>query len=186
MLFSPPLQYLVPIFQRGYVWSIEKQIQPLWSDIAERARELEKFQYLQAQARDNGSAHLLKPPRKHFLGTVIITDPQSGPPGEPVTAEVIDGQQRMTTTQLLALAFRDAVADVDDVYLKQCIDIYTHNTATYKLKHHYYKVWPTNAGRLEMINLVEAHSFQKVCEQYPILMGGSGKSKKTYSSPLAC
>lgn len=183
-LFSQPLQYLVPIFQRGYVWTIERQIQPLWSDIAERARELAKFQELLEQARQNGSAHMLKPPRKHFLGTVIITDHQSGPPGEPVTTEVIDGQQRMTTTQLLALAFRDAVADVGDVYLKQCVDVYTHNAAAYKLKHYHYKVWPTNAGRLEMAALVEARSLQKVCEKYPIVTIGSGKSKKRVPRPL--
>ena len=183
-LFSQPLQYLVPIFQRGYVWTIERQIQLLWFDIAERAKELAKYQELQEQARQNGAAHMLKPPRKHFLGTVIITNHQSGSPGEPVTTEVIDGQQRVTTTQLLALAFRDAVADVEDVYLKQCVDVYTQNAATYKLNHYHYKVWPTNAGRLEMTALVEARSLQKVCEQYPIETIGGGKSRKRLPRPL--
>ena len=37
-MFSQPLQYLVPIFQRGYVWTIEKQIHLLWADIVDRAR----------------------------------------------------------------------------------------------------------------------------------------------------
>jgi hypothetical protein len=183
-LFSQPLQYLVPIFQRGYVWTIERQIQLLWSDIAERAKELAKYQELLEQARQNGAVNMLKQPRKHFLGTVIITDHRSGPPGEPLTTEVIDGQQRMTTTQLLALAFRDAVANVEDVYLKQCVDVYTYNAATYKHKHYHYKVWPTNAGRLEMTALVEARSVQKVCEQYPILTIGGGKSRKRIPRPL--
>lgn len=183
-LFSQPLQYLVPIFQRGYVWTIERQIQLLWSDIAERAKELAKYQELLEQARKNGAANMVKQPRKHFLGTVIITDHLSGPPGEPLTTEVIDGQQRMTTTQLLALAFRDAVADVEDVYLKQCVDVYTYNAAAYKHKHYHYKVWPTNAGRLEMTALVEARSVQKVCEQYPIVTIGGGKSKKRIPRPL--
>ena len=35
-LFSQSLQYLVPIFQRGYVWTVERQIQPLWADIVDR------------------------------------------------------------------------------------------------------------------------------------------------------
>lgn len=183
-LFSQPLQYLVPIFQRGYVWTIERQIQLLWSDIAERAKELAKYQDLLEQARQNGSVHMVKQPRKHFLGTVIITDHQPAPPGEPITTEVIDGQQRMTTTQLLALAFRDAVANVEDMYLKQCVDVYTHNAAAYRHKHYHYKVWPTNAGRLEMIALVEARSVQMVCEQYPIVTIGGGKSKKRIPRPL--
>jgi hypothetical protein len=183
-LFSQPVQYLVPIFQRGYVWTIERQIQLLWSDISERAKELAKFQDLLVQAQQNNSAHMLRQPRKHFLGTVIITDHRPGTPGEPITSEVIDGQQRMTTTQLLALAFRDAVSSVDDVYLKQCIDIYTHNAAAFKEKHYHYKVWPTNAGRLEMTALVEARSARQVCEQYPIVTIGGGKSKKRIPRPL--
>ena len=183
-LFSQPLQYLVPIFQRGYVWTVERQIQLLWSDIVERANELAKYQKLLEQARQNGSAHMVKQPRKHFLGTVIISDHRPAPPGEPLTTEVIDGQQRMTTTQLLALAFRDAVADVEDVYLKQCVDVYTHNSAAYKQKHYHYKVWPTNAGRIEMTALVETRSARKVCEQFPIMTVGGGKSTKRIPRPL--
>ena len=45
-MFSQPLQYLVPIFQRGYVWTIEKQIHLLWADIVDRAKELERYQSL--------------------------------------------------------------------------------------------------------------------------------------------
>ena len=56
-LFSQPLQYLVPIFQRGYVWTIERQIQLLWSDIAERAKELAKYQELMEQARQKFTNH---------------------------------------------------------------------------------------------------------------------------------
>jgi len=183
-MFSQPLQYLVPIFQRGYVWSIERQVQPLWADIADRAVELAKYQSLYEKARLDGSTGMLKPPRKHFLGTVIITDYRAGAPGEPHTTEVIDGQQRMTTTQLLALAFRDAIADVEDVYLRQCVDGYTRNAATYRQPYHHYKVWPTNAGRAEMSFLSDARSVQKVCEQYPIHVIGGGKSKKRLPRPL--
>lgn len=183
-LFSQPLQYLVPIFQRGYVWTIEKQIQPLWMDIADRARELDKFQTLRLQAAQSEAMHMLKPPRKHFLGTVIITDHRAGLPGEPITTEVIDGQQRMTTTQLMALAFRDVVATVDDVYLRESLDVYTRNAAAFKQKHYHYKIWPTNAGRAEITVLAESRSLQKVCEAYPIVTTGGGKSKKRVPRPL--
>jgi Protein of unknown function (DUF1524)/Protein of unknown function DUF262 len=76
------------------------------------------------------------------------------------------------------------VAGVEDVYLKTCVDVYTHNAAAYKQKHYHYKVWPTNAGRLEMAALVEARSAKKVCEQYPIVTVGGGKSKKRIPRPL--
>ena len=32
-LFNMPRQYAIPIFQRGYVWTLEKQVAPLWFDI---------------------------------------------------------------------------------------------------------------------------------------------------------
>ena len=183
-MFSQPLQYLVPIFQRGYVWTIEKQIQLLWADIVDRAKELERYQAVQRAAQEQGAPHLARPPRRHFLGTVIITEHRSGMPGEPYTTEVIDGQQRMTTTQLLALAFRDAVAGVDDPFYQRCVDSYTWNAATYREKHAHYKIWPTNAGRQEMAALVETKSFDEVCKQFPITTLGSGKSKKRSARPL--
>ena len=39
-LFSAPSQYLIPVFQRGYVWSLEKQVVPLWADLEDRALKL--------------------------------------------------------------------------------------------------------------------------------------------------
>ncbi len=183
-MFSQPLQYLVPIFQRGYVWTIEKQIYLLWADIVDRAKEFERYQAVQRAAQEQGAPHLARQPRKHFLGTVIITEHRSGMPGEPYTAEVIDGQQRMTTTQLLALAFRDALAGVDDPFYRECVDSYTWNAATYREKHAHFKVWPTNAGRQEMSALVDCRSFDEVCKLYPVTMIGSGKSKKRVARPL--
>ena len=183
-MFSQPLQYLVPIFQRGYVWTIEKQIRLLWADIVDRAKELERYQAVQCAALEQGAPHLARQPRRHFLGTVIITEHRSGVPGEPYTTEVIDGQQRMITTQLLALAFRDVVAGVEDPFYRQCVDSYTWNAATYREKHAHYKVWPTNAGRLEMSTLVESRSFEQVCERFPVTTIGTGRSKKRVTRPL--
>ncbi|MBS0436164.1 MAG: DUF262 domain-containing protein [Proteobacteria bacterium] len=182
-LFGQPLQYLVPIFQRGYVWTVERQIQPLWADIVDRARELERYETIRQTAEAQGAPHLARQPRRHFLGTVIVTEHRGGTIGEPTTAEVIDGQQRMTTTQVLALAFRDAVADLDDEFLRQCMDTYTGNAGTYRAPHARYKVWPTNAGRQEMTDLVESRSFKKVCERYPVVTIGGGKSRKRVPRP---
>lgn len=182
-LFGQPLQYLVPIFQRGYVWTVERQIQPLWADIVDRARELERYETIRQTAEAQGAPHLARQPRRHFLGTVIVTEHRGGTIGEPTTTEVIDGQQRMTTTQVLALAFRDAVADLDDEFLRQCMDTYTGNAGTYRAPHARYKVWPTNAGRQEMTDLVESRSFKKVCEQYPVVTIGGGKSRKRVPRP---
>lgn len=183
-MFSQPLQYLVPIFQRGYVWTIEKQIHLLWADIVDRAKEVERYQSLLRAAQETGSEHMVKTPRKHFLGTVIVTEHRAGLPGEPHTTEVIDGQQRMTTTQVLALAFRDVLSAVEDEFDRTCVDSYTWNSAKYREAHSHFKVWPTNAGRTEMSTLVEARSLEAVCQKFPIATLGSGKSKKRVPRPL--
>ena len=73
-LFSQSLQYLVPIFQRGYVWTVERQIQPLWADIVDRARELERYEAIRQTAEAQGAPQLVRQPRRHFLGTVIVTE----------------------------------------------------------------------------------------------------------------
>lgn len=184
-MFSQPLQYLVPIFQRGYVWSIDKkQVTTLWSDIADRAEQVARYHELFEQAKKNGSAHLVSKPRRHFLGTVIVTEHQSGESGAPYTSEVIDGQQRVTTTQLLALAFRHAVAESDDSFDRQRLDVYTRNGETYRLKHHSYKLWPTNAGHKEMESIAGASGFEQVCEQYPVKTVGKGRAKQLIQRPL--
>ena len=184
-MFSQPLQYLVPIFQRGYVWSIDKkQVTTLWSDIADRAEQVARYHELLEQAKKNGSAHMVSKPRRHFLGTVIVTEHQSGEAGAPYTSEVIDGQQRLTTTQLLALAFRHAIVGSDDPFERRRLDVYTHNGEAYRLKHHSYKLWPTNAGHKEMESIAGASSFEQVCEQFPVRTVGKGKAKKLIQRPL--
>ncbi len=102
-LFNSSRQYLIPVFQRGYVWTLEKQVAPLWADLKDRALA---FISQVKQAEQVGIAPL-KPLQKHFLGSVVLT-PISAPFGRVTTLEVIDGQQRTTTLHLLLLAFRHA------------------------------------------------------------------------------
>jgi Protein of unknown function DUF262/Protein of unknown function (DUF1524) len=183
-MFSPPLQYLVPIFQRGYVWTLEKQVRTLWSNITDRAEEVAQHQRLLAAARASGGAHMVRTPRKHFLGTVITSEHQAAVPGQPESTEVIDGQQRITTMQLLALAFRDAVASVEDEFLRKSLNAYTLNEGVYRQPHYRFKVWPTNAGREELTAIIAAESAQKVCERFPIRTSGKGRSKQHEPRPL--
>ena len=90
-IFEQTLRYVVPIFQRHYVWTADEQWQPLWEDI------LEKFTVRTAKG---------KPP-PHFLGAVILDSVKKASTRETTRFVVIDGQQRITTTQLLLAALRD-------------------------------------------------------------------------------
>ncbi len=41
-LFEKPRRYLIPLFQRGYVWTKEDQWAPLWDDLLNLVNVLKK------------------------------------------------------------------------------------------------------------------------------------------------
>ena len=162
-LFSTPHQYQIPIFQRGYVWTLEKQVGPLWADIQDRADALLEQQALAMQ----GSAAVMKPLQKHFLGSIVMT-PVPNAFGRAPAFEVIDGQQRSTTLQLLLLAFRQAAQQLPDSPIPQMLDGLIRNPGPYQRSEDHYKVWPTQAGQEEMRRLSDAAAkVNELCAIYP-------------------
>lgn len=96
-VFEKPVQYQVPLYQRPYVWTREKQWQPLWDDIRDTAER----QLNQSKADDD---------IPHFLGAIVL-EPVAGQ-GVRISAHwIIDGQQRLTTLMLLIAAARSIAAD---------------------------------------------------------------------------
>jgi hypothetical protein len=91
-IFGKQVHYLVPLYQRPYVWTREKQWEPLWQDVVEVAERL----------LDDTPANDAIP---HFLGAVVL-EQIPGPSGMIEARLVIDGQQRLTTLQLLIAAAR--------------------------------------------------------------------------------
>lgn len=85
-LFNLPQHFVIPLFQRPYVWKEVEQWEPLWKDIR-RIAELRI-----AEPHLNVT---------HFLGAVVIQSHETQ--SKRLTAwNVIDGQQRLTTLQILA------------------------------------------------------------------------------------
>lgn len=161
-LFNSPYQYQIPIFQRGYVWTLEKQVVPLWADIQEHVdARLERD-----SAQQTVGPGVLKPLQKHFLGSLVMT--LATPPfGRVPVYEVIDGQQRSTTLQLLLLAFRHATQQLGDDQLPKMLDTLVHNPGPYTVETDYHKVWPTQAGQDEIKLLYAAEDAEAVCAAYP-------------------
>ncbi|MFZ1699593.1 MAG: DUF262 domain-containing HNH endonuclease family protein [Pyrinomonadaceae bacterium] len=91
--FSSSLQYVVPFFQRSYVWD-EENWEILW-DHVERT----------ALAISNGNIE-----KEHFIGTLITKQRQAQAVGEN-KLDVVDGQQRLTTFALLFKAIADSVSE---------------------------------------------------------------------------
>lgn len=162
-LFNAPYQYQIPVFQRGYVWTLEKQVVPLWADVEDRANAL-----LERRTLSTGpGTQALRPLPKHFLGSIVLA-PLQNSFGRVGAYEVIDGQQRTTTLHLLMLALRHATQQLGNSPLPQMLDVLVRNPGPYPNQpddHH--KVWPTQAGRQEMRILDEAASANAVCQAYP-------------------
>ncbi len=91
-LFSGHNRFVVPLFQRPYVWNREDQWEPLWDDVRAVAERL-------VEAPNAGP---FAPPNvpPHFLGAIVL-EQQPVPAAFIDVRHVIDGQQRLTTLQLL-------------------------------------------------------------------------------------
>lgn len=90
-IFIKIVRYEVPAFQRRYIWTKEEQWEPLWDDVIDQAEEI----------FDNGHAN------RHFMGAIVLQQ-RLNPTSGIETRIVVDGQQRLTTLQLLI----DAVQEV--------------------------------------------------------------------------
>ena len=99
-LFDTPVSYRIPVFQRPYAWTKEKQWKPLWGDAQRMAERL-----LAAEPGEK------IPP--HFMGAIVL-QLQSAKSGQVVKRIVVDGQQRLTTLQLLIRAAQEAFQNLDD------------------------------------------------------------------------
>lgn len=81
--------FVIPDYQRPYAWGVEQALQLL--DDLESSLD-----------RDQDEPY--------FLGSIVLVKDK----GEP-RSEVIDGQQRLTTTTILMAVIRDLVTDDDEL-----------------------------------------------------------------------
>jgi hypothetical protein len=124
-LFTDRIHYEIPIYQRSYVWNREDQWLPLWEDIADAATQ----------------RLLAKSKVAHFLGAIVI-ELTSADPGHVKVFSVIDGQQRLTTLQLLLAALR-TVASARDEARDQDIRRMIRNDGRHAEGALLFKVWPS-------------------------------------------
>ena len=95
-LFQKAVRYTIPPFQRPYVWSQDRQWEPLWEDVRNVAEN-----YLEELERSgNNGVEAEQKTSPHFLGALVLKQVPTAAK-EIDQREVIDGQQRVTTLQLL-------------------------------------------------------------------------------------
>ncbi|PZF66712.1 hypothetical protein DEJ33_08415 [Curtobacterium sp. MCPF17_047] len=158
-VFFSPQRFVLPLFQRPYVWSAELQWEPLWQDITRLVHAVTE-----------------RPEATHFMGAIVLQQQQVPLGGLPAWS-VIDGQQRLTTLQLLLDALH---AELDfrgwTAVAGQVIDLVENQQAFRIVAEDQFKLWPTNRDRpaftgvmratppvayesLERSRLVESHRF---------------------------
>ena len=105
-VFGQPMKYRIPEFQRLYSWKRDDQWAPLWQDVTAIAEQL------------LAGAHSLP----HFMGAVVL-QPTCTAQG----VRVIDGQQRLTTLQIVIAALQSIFRHHGYDDLKSELDVFTRN-----------------------------------------------------------
>jgi hypothetical protein len=110
-IFQKPQRLRVPQYQRPYVWSKDMQWEPLWEDITTLA-----IRYLESGKSD------VTP---HFLGAVVLQH-QFNDPNALQERTIVDGQQRLTTLQILIDAVQAQLvasgASKDALWLQELVE----------------------------------------------------------------
>ncbi|WP_136602649.1 DUF262 domain-containing protein [Salinigranum halophilum] len=109
-IFRKDTRYVVPRFQRPYVWDEEEHWQLLWEDLRLVVDELMQRREDAADRFERDEAQLETSP--HFLGAIVL-DQQSNPTRKLETREIIDGQQRLITLQVLLSAAHTVSMDLE-------------------------------------------------------------------------
>lgn len=132
-VFMHPQRLVVPLFQRPYVWNQENQWEPLWNDVVRVTDRL--------ICDPHGKHH------PHFLGAVVLQQVQNAV-GTMQERTIIDGQQRLTTLQLLFDALHAELMAVNATTPALRLEPLVMNAEPFcRQPEDRFKVWPTNRDR---------------------------------------
>lgn len=135
-LFDSKVHYEIPPYQRPYVWNEEEQWAPLWDDIVRVA---------ESHIRTDDDKRT--PTASHFLGAVVFELTEARAAGID-HYDVIDGQQRLTTLQILLDAAEQVMAEraLEDES-EVLSDLILNSQPRYKGTPERFKLWPSRADR---------------------------------------
>jgi hypothetical protein len=135
-------RYCVPIYQRHYVWSREKQWEPFWQDI--RTKAIERL-----AGRERRFSH--------FMGAIVLESRAKPSVRQVPSFQVVDGQQRLTTFQLFLTAARHYAQSIGHHSSVGNISRYVLNSDPHLMEDasiEVYKVWPTQSNRKLFVDII--------------------------------
>ena len=141
-LFGDQVSYQIPQFQRPYAWGEGEQWFPLWEDV----RNLAERHF------DTDGQRRVKP---HFMGAIVLQHRQSQT-GEVTKRLVVDGQQRLTTLQLLIKATQLVFQQFNDEARYARLRDLTENNESHLGDD------PNNQTKIRQSNINDQRAFQEV------------------------
>jgi hypothetical protein len=138
-------RYVIPTFQRDYEWTERGQWELLFDDLEAVAERLE------AERRKAALVGLPviradKMVAPHFLGAVVL-DMLPTSAGSLDVRSVIDGQQRLTTVQLLIRAVLDVLIEIDSPRVAQVRRLIQNPGDVVTRPEEQHKLWPRRRDR---------------------------------------
>lgn len=142
-VFANDHRNVIPLFQRPYVWA-EGNWEPLWRDVRKAAEEVER----QSAEEEDGV------PETYFLGAIVV-QARRRPPRRLASSHIIDGQQRMTTLQVLFASARavahDLAADSTAALFTSLLENRRETIHEDHLGEDLFKVWPLPQDRHDFL-----------------------------------
>ncbi|MFK4039334.1 DUF262 domain-containing protein [Nonomuraea wenchangensis] len=138
-------RFVVPTFQRDYEWTLEGQWALLFDDleaVADRLSEARVNAELTGQPLSRADRQVTP----HFLGAVVL-DQLPAPAGGLDLRAIIDGQQRLTTLQLLLRGVLDVLLERESSRAPQVRRLLQNPSDIITAHHERYKLWPRRKDR---------------------------------------
>ncbi|MFN3717362.1 MAG: DUF262 domain-containing protein [Rhizobium rhizophilum] len=147
-------RYCVPIYQRRYVWTKNKQWEPFWQDI--RTKAIERL-----AGRERRFSH--------FMGAVVLESRAKPSVRQVPSFQVVDGQQRLTTFQMFLTAARHYAQRIGYSTASSNIQRFVMNSDPQLMEQadvEVYKVWPTQGDREIFIDIVSSEDRASLRKKY--------------------
>lgn len=96
-VLQTPRRFIVPIYQRTYSWTKGRQLDRFFDSIEDKARE-----------RIAGTRTAFP----HYMGAILLSPRGTFTFGTIPIYDVVDGQQRLTTYQLVLAALKDLAKEL--------------------------------------------------------------------------
>jgi uncharacterized protein with ParB-like and HNH nuclease domain len=161
-------QWVVPVYQRHYEWETDadKQLPKLGDDLRDKAVErLEED----------------RTPLPHYFGAIIYSEPTKQAFGAVPQRFLVDGQQRITTFQIVLSSLRETARHFDIKHLIEVANTYLFNDENKGMKNaekERFKLWPSAYDRDLFQRIATEEYGEIVAVHTPRYFYGTGRIKK--------